>query len=156
MTGLLRREAKQPARVDWFDRFDQMFDDWRKGLAFHRPTVFGRDWFTEDMIRVDEYRENGTLVVRAELPGIDPDKDIELTVCDGALCIEAEHREEAKTEEKGYVHQELRRGSFSRMLPLPDGITEADIKATYKDGILEVRVPTPESAPATKIPIAKS
>jgi HSP20 family protein len=95
-------------------------------------------------------------VVRAELPGIDPDEDVELTVTDGMLHIEAERREEEETEDKGYVRRELRYGSFSRSLPLPEGATEADITATYKDGILEIRVPAPQPPPAKKIPVSKS
>lgn len=150
MTGLLKREAKQTAR------FDRMLDDWRKGFPFHRPTVFSRDWFTEDMIRVDEYQEQGTLVVRAELPGIDPDKDVEITVFDGMLRIEAERREEEETEAKGYVRQELSYGSFTRTLPLPEGVTESDITASYKDGILEIRIPAPAPERATKISVSKS
>ena len=82
-----------------------MFDDWTTMLPFRRPAMFDREWTTQELIRVDEYQENGTLVVRAELPGIDPDKDVEITVSDGILRIEAERRQEAKTEEKGYVRQ---------------------------------------------------
>jgi HSP20 family protein len=156
MAGLLKREAKEVDRFDMFDRFDRMFEDWMKVLPFRRPMTFSRDWMPADLIRVDEFHEDGTLVVRAELPGLDPEKDVELTVHDGLLTIEAERREEEKTEEKGYVHRELRYGSFTRTLPLPEGVSEADITATYKDGILEIRVPAPEPAPATKIPVAKS
>jgi HSP20 family protein len=156
MAGLLKREPKEVERLDMFDRFDRFFDDWMKGLPFRRPMAFGRDWVPEDMIRVDEFHENETLVVRADLPGLDPDKDVELTVTNGMLHIAAERREEEKTEDKGYVHHELRYGSFTRTLALPEGVSETDIKADYKDGILEVRVPAPEPAPATKIPIAKT
>ena len=158
MTALLKREPKHPERVDVFDRLDRLFDDWMEVRPFRRPAALFQDWLTEDMIRVDEFREEGTLVVRAELPGFDPEKDVDVTVCDGMLCIEAEREEEEKSEEKGFMRHELRRGSFSRMLPLPDGVSEADIKASYKDGILEIRVPVPEPAPAptTKVPIAKS
>ncbi|MGQ0432165.1 MAG: Hsp20/alpha crystallin family protein [Microthrixaceae bacterium] len=156
MTGLLKRESRSPERVDVFDRFDRMFDDWMKVLPFRGASAAGGAFPTDEMIRVDEFRENGSLVVRAELPGIDPDKDVELTVSGGMLCIEAERREEEKSEEKGYLRHELRVGSFSRVLPLPKDVSEADIEATYKDGILEIRVPAPEPAPAAKIPIAKT
>lgn len=160
MTALMKREAKQPERAEMFGKLDRLFDDWMEMNPFRRSAALFRDWLAEDMIRVDEFHEDGTLVVRAELPGVDPEKDVELTVCDGMLCIEAEHKEEEKLEEKGFVRHELRRGSFSRMLPLPDGVAEADIQASYKDGILEVRVPAPapelKPAAATKIPIAKS
>ena len=157
MAGLLKHEAKP---VDLFDRFDRMFDEWTKSLPFRRPMFFGRDWAGDEMIRVDEYRENGDLVIRAELPGIDPDKDVELTVRDGMLHIEAERREEAKEEEKGYLRHELRFGSFARTLPLPEGVSESDVKASYKDGILEIHIPAPatkpDPEPAKKIAIAKS
>jgi HSP20 family protein len=150
MGGLLKREPKL------VDRFDRMFDEWVKGAPLRWPMVFGADWATEDVIRVDEYREDGDLVIRAELPGIDPDKDVELTVSDTMLHIEAERRHEEKVEEKGYLRHELRCGSFSRTLPLPAGVAESDVTATYKDGILEIRIPTPAPEPAKKIAITKS
>jgi HSP20 family protein len=108
------------------------------------------------MIHVEEYREDGTLVVRADLPGIDPDKDVELTVVGGMLHIEAERREEEKREGTGFLRREVRYGSFSRSLPLPEGVTEADITATYTDGVLEIRIPEPTREPARKIAIGKS
>jgi HSP20 family protein len=92
------------------------------------------------------------------MAGMDPGKDVEVTVSDGMLRIAAERREEEKTEEKDYYRRELRYGSFSRDLPLPDGTTESDIQASYKDGILEIRVPVAKEAapePAKKIPVTK-
>ena len=105
---------------------------------------------------MEELREDGTLVIRADLPGIDPDKDVELTVSDGMLHIEAERRVKEKREEKGYLRQELRYGSLSRSLPLPEGVTEADITATCKAGVLEIRIPEPRREPAKKIAISKA
>jgi HSP20 family molecular chaperone IbpA len=64
----------------------------------------------DGMIRAEEFHDDGTLVVRADLPGIDPEKDVELTVSDGMLRIEAERREEQRKEDKGYLRQELRTG----------------------------------------------
>jgi HSP20 family protein len=54
------------------------------------------------------------------------------------------------------VRHEVRCGSFSRTLPLPEGVTDADISANYKDGILEIRVPTPKAEPVRKITIGTS
>lgn len=153
MTGLARRESHGEA-ADIFGRFDRMFEEWARMMPF-RPTAFQRWREVEELIRVEEFREDGTLVIRADLPGIDPDKDVELTVTDGILHIEAERREEEKHEEKGYVRQELRYGSLSRSLPLPEGVTEADITATYKAGVLEIRIPEPKREPAKKIAISK-
>jgi HSP20 family protein len=106
-------------------------------------------------MRVEEFAEDGTLVVRADLPGIDPDKDVEVILADHLLTIEAERREEEKTEQRRYVWSELRYGSFSRTIAVPEGVTEPDIKASYQDGVLEVRIPYPGAKPAIKVPIAK-
>ena len=99
----------------------------------------------EDMLRVDEVVEDGALVVRADMAGIDPEKDVEITVEDGVLHLHAERRQEEEKEDKSYRRRELRYGSFSRDIPLPEGTANEDIKATYKDVILEVRVPLPKS-----------
>ena len=156
MAGLMKREPRAEA-ADIFSRFDRLFEEWARMMPF-RPMAFPRWLEAGDLMRVEEYREDGTLVVRADLPGIDPDKDVELTVSDGMLHIEAERREEQKREEKGYLRRELRYGSFSRSLPLPAGVTEADIIASYKDGVLEIRIPEPlpKREEAKKIAISKS
>ena len=136
----------------------------------HSPELFSRlfhnqltrPWDTwlsdlESLIRVDEYQENGTLVVKAEIPGMDPDKDVHISIEGGTLHIAAERREETSSEDKYFHPQELRYGSFSRDLALPPGVSEADIKASYKDGMLEIRVPNPQmkaTAPS-KVPITK-
>jgi HSP20 family protein len=132
-----------------------MFEEWARMMPF-RPMLFPRWREAEELIRVEELREDGTLVIRADLPGIDPDKDVELTVSGGILHIEAERRGEEKREEKGYVRRELRYGSLSRSLPLPEGVTEANITATYKAGVLEIRIPEPKREPAKKIAISKA
>lgn len=147
--NLIKREARHPASAHVWDRFDQMFDEWTRMLPF-RPPALG-DW--PATIRVDEFQENGTLVIRAELPGMDPDKDVELTVSDGMLHIHAQRREEEEKEDKGYLRREIHYGTFSRTLAMPEGIAESDIKASYQNGILEVRVPAPQHKPTTKIPI---
>lgn len=96
---------------------------------------------SESVIKIEELVEDDTMVVRAELPGIDPDKDVEISVADGTLTIRAERRQESKIEEKGRFQTEFSYGSFSRVMALPTGASEKNIQATYKDGILEVRVP---------------
>jgi HSP20 family protein len=110
-------------------------------------------------IRVEEFVDDKTLVVRAELPGVDPDKDVEITIDNGYLRIHAERQEKEEHKDKGRFRSEFRYGSFSRSIPLPDGVKEDDIKATYNDGVLEVRTPLPEDAaqPQTpkKLPITR-
>lgn len=157
MAGLMKREHRSAEPLETFDRFDSVFDDWRRMMMPMRlRSMLFPEWVPGDFIRVDEFREDGAVVIRAELPGIDPDKDVELIVRSGMLHIRAEHREEEDTEKRGYVRHELRYGTFSRSLPLPEGVTESDVTASYKDGILEIKVPAPVPTPQTRIPIAKT
>ena len=145
---------REPRSVEPFDVFDRIFEDWTRLMPFRRPWMFGRDLMGDDVIRVDEFREGKDLVIRADLPGIDPEKDVELTVADGLLQIRAERREEEQKEQKGYRRRELRYGSFSRSLPLPSGVKESDVTASYQNGILEIRIPAPKES-ATRVPISK-
>jgi HSP20 family protein len=111
---------------------------------------------TELTIGVEEFMEGDTLVIRAELPGIDPAKDLELTIDDGVLYIRAERRQETKVEDKQGYRSELRYGAFTRSLPLPTGVLSEDVTASYTAGILEVRVPVKDKKAVTKIPISIS
>ena len=121
--------------------------DWLESVAPFRPVL------TEGFIPIEEYREEGGYVVRADLPGLDPDKDVTVTVDDGYLVIHGERRQEEHDEH----HSELRFGSFSRRLPLPKGCTGDDVKASYSAGVLTVRMPADTTAPEpTRIPIARS
>jgi HSP20 family protein len=153
MAGLLKREPKAVEPFEHFDWMDRPFDELLRLLSLRRPVTLTRDWMPADMIQVDEFHEDGTLVIRAELPGIDPEQDVKLTIVDGMLNIEAERREEEETQTRGYLRKELRYGSFARTLRLPEGVAEADITATYKDGILEVRIPAPETEAPRQIEI---
>ncbi|OOP64820.1 heat-shock protein Hsp20 [Arthrobacter sp. SRS-W-1-2016] len=99
-------------------------------------------------IRVEEFLDGKTLVVRAEMPGVDPDKDVKITVEDGYLNISAERQEKEEHKDKGGFRSEFRYGSFNRSILLPEGVKEEDIKASYTNGVLEVRTPLPEAAAA--------
>lgn len=112
----------------------------------------------KSMIRVEEETSDNELKIRAELPGIDPEKDVEISVAGGQLVIGAERQEQTEQKDKGSYRSEFRYGSFTRSIPLPDGVKQEDITATYKDGILEVKVPVPPAGPETppqKIPITR-
>jgi HSP20 family protein len=146
--SLLKHREKGLDRFDWpLGPFPTMrwFDD-----------LF-RDADGAQLIKVEEYTEDGTLVVKAELPGFDPDTDVDVTVDGGVLRIVAEKRTEEQDEEKDFRRRELRYGSFARTLALPDGADESSVTAIAKDGILEVRIPMatePAAEPARRIPIA--
>lgn len=87
------------------------------------------------------------------LSGIDPEKDVEIAVSDGMLTIEGKREER---EESGQ-RSEFYYGRFMRTLTLPAGAGEENIKASYRDGILEVKVPLKTPTEEThRIPIARA
>ena len=96
-------------------------------------------------MRVEDFVQDGSYVIRAELPGIDPEKDMTVTVANGILTIKAERREEAV----GKHHSEFRYGSFSRSVTLPAGADEDHIEATCSHGVLEVIVKLAEKGADT-------
>ena len=109
----------------------------------------------EQLLRVEEFRENRDFVVRAEIPGIDPDQDLDLQVRDHVLEIRAQRTERGEREAKGGYRSEFRYGSFFRAVDLPTNAREAEVNASYHDGILEVRIPV-EASPGstgTRIPV---
>ena len=143
-----RETAPAARRREWAGWLEPLLGDWPRF----------RDLFADDegMLRVENFTDGNEAVVRVEMPGIDPDKDVEINVSDHTLRVHAERREESKTEEKDSYRSEFRYGSFTRVVPMPAGATEEDVKATYKDGILEVRVPIDRAAAeAKKIPIQR-
>jgi HSP20 family molecular chaperone IbpA len=121
--------------LDSFFRFPRVVSE---GLEFRfRPSM-------------DVTRTDGELIVTAELPGIDPDKDIEITVDDDYLTIKGEKAEEKEvSEEDRYMH-ERRYGKFVRRIPVPGGVSSDRITASYTKGILTVKVTLPEEAKPAK------
>ncbi|WP_280256771.1 Hsp20/alpha crystallin family protein, partial [Nocardia wallacei] len=96
--------------------------------------------FGAHVLRVEDTVDDGRYVVRAEIPGVDPEKDVEVSVRDGQLTIKAERSE--KHEERG--RSEFSYGSFVRTVTLPAGARDDDIAAEYAQGILTVTVPLSE------------
>ncbi|MDQ2077582.1 Hsp20/alpha crystallin family protein [Marinimicrobium sp. ABcell2] len=101
--------------------------------------------------RVDVTEHKKNYEINAELPGIEK-KDIEVTLENGILTIQAESRQEEKQEEEGrLIRQERRYGKFVRSFNLGTDVKEKDIKAEFKDGVLKLRVPkVEEKAPVSR------
>ena len=103
-------------------------------------------------VRVEDYIDDTMYVVRAELPGVDPDKDVEIDVTGDTLTIKGERHEESFDKR----HHEMHYGSFYRSLTLPQGVRAEDVTASYKDGVLEIRVPTTAKVDGGhRVPISK-
>ncbi|MEU1628790.1 Hsp20/alpha crystallin family protein [Streptomyces sp. NPDC020096] len=133
MNHVIERRQKRPfALQDVFDWFET-------GLpGLHAPGLHG--------IRIEERSTDDAYIVRAELPGIDPDRDVEITVDNGVLTLRAERTE--RTED--VRHSEFRYGSFSRALRLPPGARADEAMASYKDGLLTITIPVSEQQARAK------
>ncbi len=116
--------------------------------------LFEGDWEVP-AFRVEEFRDTGAMVVRAELPGIDAEKDLDVTVSEGTLSIRVERREEASNRAKNGYRSEFKYGTFSRDIPLPAGAGTDEVTASYRDGVLEIRVPIQDAgSTGRKVPVS--
>ncbi len=118
-----RTREMWPRVSDWLDTLALGDLSWRAGFPH--------------TVRIEEYTKDGEFTIRAEMPGIDPDKDIEISVDDGILSVEGQRQEKHQSGQRSEFYY----GRFMRSVSLPSGADEDRIKATYRDGILEVKVP---------------
>lgn len=107
--------------------------------SLERPSL--QAWSPE----VEIFERDGSLVVRADLPGIDA-KDVRVDIEDDALVVEGERRAEHEEKREGYFHSERSYGSFQRRIPLPRGADPSRVDARFDNGVLEVTVGLPKAA----------
>jgi HSP20 family molecular chaperone IbpA len=109
------------------------------GPAFRLPT---------DVQRTDDgYR------LQAALPGFKPE-DVEVTLEQGTLTVNAKRSEEKETERGRYLRREVFSGSFQRRFSLPEGVTADGVQATFDNGLLTITIAHAPARPAVKIPVA--
>ena len=106
---------------------------------------------------VDIYENENDIVLKAELPGIDP-KDVEVRVEDNTLYLKGERKFEKEVKDESYHRIERSYGSFARSFSLPNSINAEKVKAEFKDGLLTLTLPKREEAkPKTiKIDVSKN
>jgi HSP20 family protein len=92
--------------------------------------------------RVEAFQKGDEFIVRAELPGLNKE-DVRVNVTDDAIVIEGERRDEHEDKREGFYHTERSYGSFYRAIPLPEGAIGEKADATFKDGVLEVKLQAP-------------
>jgi HSP20 family protein len=122
---------------------DRLFD-----AFFGQSDRQGRRWVPPvDLVEAEDH-----FVLKADLPGLTQD-DVSIEVQDGTLSISGERKAEHEQRERGWYRIERAFGSFSRSLTLPDGVDPNGIKAEFRDGVLEVRIPKPEERKPRRIEI---
>jgi len=130
MPGALTRWDPFTELGELRSRFDRMFDELTDGRQ--------RAWTPA----VDVERDNGDLVVRADVPGIKPE-EVKIEVEDEILTVSGEREERKERKDKHFLRRERRYGSFSRSMALPSGVEAKNIKANTHDGVVEVTIPLP-------------
>ena len=147
MNELVRKPERQALRGIFGNDFDRLFD------GFFRPVqgyAEGAGSFTP---AIDLVEKDDRYLVTAELPGIGRD-DIDVTVKDGVLTINAERKAETEEKKDGRViRQERRYGKFVRSMSLGNHVDEGKVTAEYKDGVLELVLPKAEAAQPKRITV---
>jgi HSP20 family protein len=140
MPGALTRWDPFAELADLRSRFDRVFGDDAEPRR--------QAW----MPAVDVVRDDGALVLRADIPGIKPE-EITIQVEDDVLTVSGAHEESTEEKEEDYVRRERRLGSFTRSMTLPRGVDASKIEAQTRHGVLEVRIPVPEEPRKTSVEI---
>ena len=137
----------------WETEMDRMMDDF---FGRRMRSWWPERWLSADteitMPSVDVYQEKDDIIVKAELPGMDKN-DIEVNISDSQLMLKGEKKKEEKVEDKNYYRCERSYGAFLRSVDLPAAVQADKIKASFKNGILEVRLPKTEEAKSKEIKI---
>jgi len=105
-----------------------------------------------DGLAMDMYRDDGNLVIKAEVPGVKPD-ELEITVKDNVLSIAGEIRSEEEVKRENYIRRERGYGSFCRSVVLPVEANGDKAEATFEDGLLSVSIPLAEEAKSESIKV---
>jgi len=129
--SMMRRFAEEMDRA--FGSIGRSAADWQPG-----PGTRG-EWSPQ----VEMFEREGNIIVHADLPGLKKE-DVTIEVRNNNLILEGERKETRKEEKKGYYHSERAYGRFYRRIPLPEEIDINQISATFSDGVLEVKMPSPE------------
>jgi HSP20 family protein len=136
------------------DRMNRMFDESFQGAsrgtaASDEDWALGGSWAPA----VDIYEQDGNIVLKAELPGVDS-KDVDIRLENNVLTLRGERKLDTEVKRENYHRVERTYGSFTRSFTLPTVVDQEKIKADYKDGVLRVTLPKREEAKPKQISIA--
>ena len=129
------------------DRMNRLFEEANRGGRADEPTAT-TSWSPS----VDVFETEESIVVKAEVPGVDP-KEIELSLENNVLTLKGDRRFEKETKDENYHRIERSYGGFSRSFSIPALVEEAGIKADYKDGVLTIVLPKTQKTRPKQIQI---
>jgi HSP20 family protein len=131
------------------DRMNRIFEDAFRGQGRSgEEDWLGGSWAPP----VDIYEHDGNLVLKAELPGIDP-KDVDVRVENNVLTLRGERKFDSEVKRENCHRVERAYGTFSRSFTLPNVVDTQNIKAEFKDGVLRVTMPKREEAKPKQIQV---
>jgi len=141
------------SRENWLDPFESMDKEMEKLFNWSALRGNGKNRLAEIWNPfVDIFDEKDQIRVKADIPGLDKDQ-IEITAEEGVLTIKGEKKEEKETKEKDCVRSERYYGSFHRSFTLPAGADTTKVDASYKNGVLEVKIPKKEDAKSKQVKV---
>ncbi len=129
------------------ENINRMFEDTVRG---ERPMEMSTSSWP---VPVDIYETKDEIVVHLEAPGINP-KDVKIHLVGDQLTISGKREQEARTEDRNYVRVERRFGQFVRSFTLNLPVVSEEVRATYKDGLLEVHMPKAEQVKPKEIEVS--
>ena len=129
------------------DEMDDLFGRFLAGGPTQAAGAFGAAWPRMDLAETDK-----EVTVTAELPGVDP-KQIEINVTGNVLTLRGEKKNEREEKTRDYHYVERQYGSFHRSVQLPSSVEADKVDATYKDGVLTVKMPKHPAAQPKKITV---
>ncbi|HZD54951.1 MAG TPA: Hsp20/alpha crystallin family protein [Candidatus Aquicultoraceae bacterium] len=130
------------------DRMNQIFEDALSRTRGREEGLRAGMWTPA----VDIYENNDSVVVKAELPGVNKDQ-ISVEVKDGILSLRGERKFEKEVQEENYHRVERSYGSFQRSFSLPVSVDQEKVTARFLDGVLEVKLPKKEKAKPKQIQV---
>jgi HSP20 family protein len=110
------------------------------------------DGETANLPPLESYVKDGSLVVRTDMPGVDP-KDVEVSVLGNVLTIKGERKETKEVKENEYIRREVNYGAYERRMTLPEGAATDKVRAQVKNGVVEITMPVGEKLAARKVPV---
>ena len=152
------QKAEPKRALSPFEEMDRLFEDyfsrgWMRPFRWEWPSLGEMAKpFEGKMPKVDVIERDDEVVVKAELPGIDK-KDLDVSVTENSVTIKGTTSHEEKEEKGDYYRCEISRGAYARTVALPSYVDADKAKASFKDGVLELKLPKVEKAKRHSIEI---